>query len=727
MTTFSKIDKQQLNDPDSEEHQVLTTLAATYCNERKQAINARERQGLDRCWRLARDQYQGKDEENQDTGYRGTGPFQSKSADLDSPLVASPKTKQTRSTVFVNITRPYTDSGTARIADIYLPTGKAPWKLKTTPVSELELIKGVIGQFPLAGELLPAFPELAERLQMEPEVQEQAMLGAETLIKDWHAETKWLGELRLLIKEMGQIGVGILKGPVAQHKILDPTIKAFYAALLVAQPEAARQLELQLLYLPKSECIKAENFYPDGMCGSDIQNGAYTFERVPSTSRRMLEDLLEDDTYISSQIQVCLEEGAKKPGQTTGDSKKPYDLWIRTGKIRLTELIEESEFTETDSPYIFGTTVICNDRIIKIAELELDDKRFPYSTVSWREREDSWAGIGIPEDMETPQRGLNASVRAMQDNLAYSVGPQLLVMPGIEPDDGDWQMYPYKRWNAQVDGITKTLDDVKKALSLIEFTNYTNELMPVINFWLKMAEDTTGLPLLLQGQSSSEAVGVSQQLQNNATTNLRLIIKALDDDIVTVNVGAYYKWSQTYGPPNVKGDAAVEALGSSVLVIKELQQQALLQIGDRVLDPVYEISPKKWMAAFLEGHQLDAEKLGLDDEEREQLAAAAEQPDPTVQAAQIRAEVDKYVADLEHAIDQLKLQVDVQAKGASLAHASEVTDTQSATQIALESMKQDGEKEKIAMQGDDTATPNAAALPPEPTVDEALNSLGFVS
>jgi len=390
-------------------------------------------------------------------------------------------------------------------------------------------------------------------------------------------------------------------------------------------------------------------------------------------------------------------------------------------------LIEESEFTETDSPYIFGTTVICNDRIIKIAELELDDKRFPYSTVSWREREDSWAGIGIPEDMETPQRGLNASVRAMQDNLAYSVGPQLLVMPGIEPDDGDWQMYPYKRWNAQVDGITKTLDDVKKALSLIEFTNYTNELMPVINFWLKMAEDTTGLPLLLQGQSSSEAVGVSQQLQNNATTNLRLIIKALDDDIVTVNVGAYYKWSQTYGPPNVKGDAAVEALGSSVLVIKELQQQALLQIGDRVLDPVYEISPKKWMAAFLEGHQLDAEKLGLDDEEREQLAAAAEQPDPTVQAAQIRAEVDKYVAGLEHAIDQRKLQVDVQAKGASLAHASEVTDTQSATQIALESMKQDGEKEKIAMQGDDTATPNAAAPPPEPTVDEALNSLGFVS
>jgi hypothetical protein len=48
--------------------------------------------------------------------------------------------------------------------------------------------------------------------------------------------------------------------------------------------------------------------------------------------------------------------------------------------------------------------------------------------------------------METPQRGLIASVRALMDNMGYSVGPQVLEMDGlIEPIDGeDTKLRPYK-------------------------------------------------------------------------------------------------------------------------------------------------------------------------------------------------------------------------------------------------------------------------------------------
>jgi len=717
------------------ESDALTLISKAFCKDREGAIKARKSQGLDDIWRKAREQYQGIDELNRARGFDAA-------QTLDGPLTTLRTVKdESRSTVFVNITCPYTDSGTARVSDIYLPTGKMPWKLRNTPVSDIEVIRAMLVQHPEAAESLAIFPELAQRIQQDEDLRDASMERAELIIKDWLKESKWLGELRLLNKEMGQVGTGVMKGPVPKLKQLDEEIESFLSVLQAAAPDAAAELELQLRYTPTSECIKVENCYPAPHCGPDIQNGSFFFEKIPDTSRRQLEDLLDDPNYYADQIQACLEEGPKEPGGQHRDKNRPFDLWVRTGQVKLEGLVEESEITDELSPSIFGTAVICNDRIVKLAPNLLSIDRFPYEVVVWRERENSWAGIGIPESIETPQRGLNASVRAMQDNLGYSVGPQVLLLKGIiEPEDGDWTMYPYKRWVAKVDGITTKIEDVKKAIDFLEFSNYTDQLIPVINFWLKMAEDTTGLPLLLQGQSSSEAVGVSQQLQNNATTNLRLIVKEIDDKCVVPHITSYYDWVQRYGPQDAKGDATVDALGSSVLVIKELQQQALLQIGDRVLQPSYGISPEKWMAAFLEGHQLDPEKLALTDEERERLESAEAQPDPKVQVAQIEAQVDKYVADLRAEMDELKLQLDAQVKGASIEQARETVDTQAAAQIATEEMRQEGKMEEKLMdaeldpelasglpegQNAPTLSPESTGALAEPSVDEALSALGF--
>jgi len=347
----------------------------------------------------------------------------------------------------------------------------------------------------------------------------------------------------------------------------------------------------------------------------------------------------------------------------------------------------------------------------------------------WEPRDDSWAGIGIPEQMETPQRGLTASVRALMDNMGYSVGPQVLEMDGlIEPINGeDTKLRPYKRWRVKsgLPGID-AMTEAKNAMSFLEFPNYLDTIMPVIRYWLEMAESTTGLSLLLQGQPVTDAVGVSQQLMNNSATNLRLIVKEWDDKVCKPLLEDFYEWVQLYGPEEAQGDAVVEPLGSTTLIVKELQQQALLQIGQQVLQPVYGISPKKWMQIYLEGFQIDIESLAITEEERTQLEQAAQQPDPKVLAAQVEAQAEIYKADLKKEVDTLKLALEAQFKKLSLEQAQAAAQLKSDTALV---------QEKLRSNTAQVISPNTPAVPKDlgESIEEenpidvksALNILGL--
>ncbi len=721
--------------------EMLTPLARTLCKDRDEAIDARKKQGLDSIWRAARDQYAGVDDFN--------AAFDPKAETADGPVLTSPMRKRSmedRSTVFVNITCPYTNAGTARIADILLPTGKMPWDLQPTPVSDLEVLRSALSKYPAESQMaLEAFPALAEKLFQNEDAQKVSMEIAKEYITDWLKESDWLGQVREQIIEAGKVGVGVLKGPFPRRKEISSEIEMFLQALPFTFPDPVigdilhTELLNKLTYTPAVECIKVENCFPAPECGGDVQNGRFFFEKVPDVSRRRLEELLDDPTYFADQIEKCLEEGPKDARGNKRDKNKAYDLWIRTGDVDISCLCkeeEEGEEMEEDSmemevdeeKTVFATAIICNDRIIKLAAPLLDTKTFPYRMLLWEPREDSWDGVGIPERIETPQRGLNAAVRSLMDNMAYSVGPQVLEVEGlIEPIEGDdYKMRPYKKWRvtASMPGMGG-IDDPTKALTFLEFPNYLNEIMPVITYWLKMAEDTTGLPLLLQGQTQSEAVGVNQQLMNNSTTNLRLIVKNWDDKVCRPLIQDFYQWCQLYGPDEAKGDAVAVALGSSALLVKELQMQAMLQLGDRILQPVYGISPKKWINALLEGFQIDPANLTMTEDEKAKLEAAANAPDPSIQVAQLNAQVQLAVAEIQRASTDLKSALDAQFKSLSIEQARDAVETQAAANITQEAMKQQtAAAQPKATTGAKTPTPKQEPLP-EMSVEDALSTLGL--
>ena len=698
----------------------LANLETQLCKERTDAITARKKQGLDSIWSKARKQYQGIEINSNNSSVSSM----EKGETLDSSLTAyQDKPDSKGSSVVVNITRPYTNSGTAKVADILLPTNRLPFELKQTPVSDLETLRGALTKYPeLATVIQERTPDLFERLNIDADLSKEALAKATLMIKDYLKESNWSGQVRDQIIEAGKVGSGIIKGPFPKARKLSADIQALLDVLPSVLPENQvgeqihNDLRVLLELTPHIETIKVENCYPDKDCGTNIQNGRYFYERVPEITKQQLKDFKIDSSYSTDQINLCLDEGPKSVDKK--DDKKnnsSYELWIRTGMLETKSDIEE-ESTE----FGFQVTILCNEHIIKSEQYWLDTPTFPYWVLNWEPRENSWAGIGIPEQIETPQRGLNSAVRALMDNMGYSVGPQVLELADIlEPADGDdWTMRPYKRWKIKsaLPGM-EAVREAKSALSFLEFPNYLNEIMPVIQYWMKMAEDTTGLSLLLQGQAVTDAVGVSQQLMANATTNLRLIIKEWDDKTCYPMMTAFYEWTQMYGPPEVMGDGVVEPLGSTTLIVRELQQQALLQIGDKILQPIYGISPKKWMATYLEGFQMDIENLAMTKEELKTLQDAEGTPDDSVVVANIEAEVDQQKIKVDDEFNRLKLLVDSDFKELAESQKEALAIFDAEVKLEQEVIKQEGQDGQLAQ--------SAAAPNPDLSVDNALDQLGL--
>ena len=195
----------------------LQPLQRALCDERSTAINGRKREGLDAIWRKARDQYKGMDELNATRGME-------KGETLNSSLTPFRTAQDSdRSTVFVNITRPYTNAGTARVADILLPTGKMPWELKATPVSDLQTVMGLLSKFPDVAQMLPmVLPDIGKKL--DPATADASLEVATTIIKDWLKESDWGGVVRRQLVEAGLVGTGVIKGPFPKERKLSKDV-----------------------------------------------------------------------------------------------------------------------------------------------------------------------------------------------------------------------------------------------------------------------------------------------------------------------------------------------------------------------------------------------------------------------------------------------------------------------------------------------------------------------
>ncbi|UOF76788.1 portal protein [Caudoviricetes sp.] len=600
----------------------LQNLAQVLIKKRDDAVAHRKGSGIEEEWAYAEDSYAGIDDVNRFEGQSG------KPSGHDGGYVNGPPVSTLgRSTVLLNITRQYVDAAAARIGDMLLPTDDRNWSLDVTPLSDAVKREG-----------LPLSEADAQTVQKLDEDRRKQAQGAQTQIEDWQIECQYHAEVRRMLDDVTRLGVGILKGPYPVKQRSQMAQRSDDGSMALVAVEKI---------VPASRCISPWDFFPDPACGDNIQNGSYVFERDTMTARQVRDLVgMEGAGYIDSALEKVLEEGPMSSTMLASGGRLDrkvvkdsdlFEVWYWFGQLSAEDM--QAAGVECDGDFADAIITLINGHVVRASINPLDCGDFPYDVMPWSRKSGFWAGTGVAHQMKTPQRMLTASVRAMMDNAGLSSGPQIVIRKNaVTPADGSWTITPRKLWFVKPEA---DIDDVNKAFMSFGIASVQAELQGIIQMSLKMAEDTTGLPMLLQGQQGSapDTVGGMILLSNNASSTLRRVARLFDDCVTEPHIRRYYNWLMIYADDEaIKGDFVIDARGSTALVERDLQQQAIFQMGQMVANPAFGIDPEKWFSEWLKSQRLSPKRFLMDEEKRQQLSQQPPPVAPQVQAAQIRAQ-----------------------------------------------------------------------------------------
>lgn len=649
---------------------ILSALETELAKSRSECIEARELSGIEADWELDELYYEGMDEsalgaDNWRTKPPGRANLSEEGGD-ETP---------SGSAIFLNITRPYCDATSARIQDMLLPTDDKGWAIRPTPVPGMaELARGKVPASVkkqivegAAGDTAAAQQRLDQIVAEAKEMQELAKGRAEKAekrIEDWHIEGQYHAEIRQVIDDVSRVGSGVIKGPVPERQLQT----AFLGGTLVVD-SAIR---------PASRRISYWNFFPDKGCGQNIHAGSCTWERDDITEKQ-LDELRELPGYMADRIDAALKEGPHKADKVfdagknrnglvkRADTDELYEIWYFYGRVSREAMVAAGipdEKLPKGRQKIDAEVTMVNNQVIKAILNPLDTGEFPYDLMVMQRRADMPWGIGIAGMIRIPQRMVNAAARNMMTNAGVAGGPQLVIKGGlIEPENGRWEIAPLKVWVA---GEEADLEHLDNAFRFVKVDMVQAELQNIIMLGLKMAEDVTGLPMILQGQMGQKApdtLGGMTMLQNNASSVLRRIAKLFDDLVTTPQVRRAYRYLLQYGEDDEeKGDFQIDARGSSALFERDQQNQNILQWAQTVRDPVFGLDPKQWAEQALQAQRLDPKKFQFKDDQWQKIVEQMSQgeQDPRLAVAQLRGEFDARLKTMDQQFESLENEKDRQ-------------------------------------------------------------------
>lgn len=219
------------------------------------------------------------------------------------------------------------------------------------------------------------------------------------------------------------------------------------------------------------------------------------------------------------------------------------------------------------------------------------------------------------------------------------------------------------------------------------------------------------MPQLLGGDQGSapQTVGGMVMLQNNTMAVLRYRVKKFDDCITRPHIGRYYDWHMANNPDtSIKGDYEVDARGSSALVERDIQNQALLNLANITNNPRYvpHLKEREELKAILKAFKVDPESLLKTEEEvQQEMQAAAQQGAPQT-PREITAQTQMQIKQMEmqdrqaqRDFEQQRAAQDLQMRRESLAYNIEReraesiqanNEAQLQREMALAKMEQDG-------------------------------------
>lgn len=726
----------------------LKRIGDILLGKKRDAMTYRQSSGAEDTWAMCEEAYAGIDDMNRS---EHSGNRWQKPSGMTQPVTTSdpvnPTGAELRSTAFIRLTTRYVDAGSAKVGEILLPGNDKAFSFSATPVPELVKFKGDVspmvnadgspkmrmprpedmpmGQPPMApaapgSPIEPPMPippgaeagapPVAPGAPPEPApvpllvkdlIEEAIQMAAakakkaERRIYDQMVECQYNREVRKVIFDAARLGVGVLKGPFPKNK----------------RSMAMKKGELVITdaIVPGVRWVSPWNIFPDPACGENICDGDYVFER-DFYSERQVRKLKGLPGYLDAQLEDVIAKGPvsavisnKNPNEP--EHHNPYEVWFYHGAMDRDdfEKINPSGTTGIDKKkrQVYAIVTIINDTVVRGSINPLDTGELPYHSMPWTRRPGSWNGVGISEQLEVPQRMVNAATRSMLNNAGVSSGPQIIMnKEGVRPANNDWKIVPNKVWNLSKDSM---LDDVRKAFFSFDITNVTPQLLKIIELAMRFAEESTNIPLITQGQSGEttpETLGGQQLQNNNANQLLRNIGYGFDDYITEPLLRQWYEYHLLDPdiPDDEKGDFQIHAHGSIALVERTIQDQTIAQMTPLTQDVRYGVDPKKWFGLLAKSKKLDPKEFQYTEEEQAKLEKQPPPPIPAVEVAKIKAQVAQ--AQMQSKAQQSQAEMALERELAQLENQMKLEAAKMNNQTAQLRVKLDTDRDTVFAQSE---------------------------
>lgn len=514
--------------------------------------------------------------------------------------------KQGGSEVYIQMTSVKCRAATSWLRDTLLGSGNdKPWSLSPTP--EPDLAPEVVQELQNA-----MTQQLMQQMQMGGVMpDEQTMQMAASQMKD-KAARQIKDEARKRVERMETkmedqlIEGGFIK---ALDQFLDDVATFPFAVIKGPVKRMRKDLKWEMGQLVPTETIRNEWERVDPFdiywapWASKIDDG-YVIERHRMT-RDSLESLIGVEGYSEAAIRTVLgdfESGnlnewlftdtaqADAEGKNTTRTSSNTDLidalqlWDSViGKDLLDWGIEADEEIDPHLSYpcevwLIGSTVIK-------AVLNYDPLgRKPYFATSYEAIPGAIAGNGVTDLCRDTQDMVNASARALANNMGISSGPQVGVNVSRLPAGEDLtQMYPWKIWQFQ----SSDYNDGSAPINFFQPQSNAGELMKVFEMFSLRADEDTMIPKYMTGGHQAGASRTSSGLSmliSNAGKGIKQVINNIDTNIITPIIERLYQDNLRYSEdPDLVGDVHVIARGAASLVVKEMEATRKMEFLQIVL------------------------------------------------------------------------------------------------------------------------------------------------
>lgn len=610
-----------------------------------------------------------------------------------------------RSKVVINIVRPKVDQAVARMCEILFPVDDRNWGIKPTPLPEMASMVGNNAQTvdPATGQ--PTGLTADQEAKAVMEAAKEAAEAMQRSIDDSLTEAKYNGESRKGIEDGVRLGTMVMYGPFPARQ----TSKVW-----LPMPDGTQVLQINESIVPSSMRLDPWDVFFDPSCGNDHQRGRGFFFRR-NVTRKELRQLVGLPGFDADAIREVLRTPPCRvrvaEGRVLRDTIKEdaYEMWTYHGEIEPEEMEVLSQRMNSDplTDVDFGVLVMINDKIIGAMPSWVVDRTLPVDVWNWRKADDSPFGFGLPDELEHQQRVVNSAWRQVMDNGRVSLGGQIVMKKGmVIPQNGSYEITPNKIWLAKDE-----MDDVRQSFSVFEFNSHLQELLAIAQAALQFADQETGIPQLMGGEQGTapQTVGGMVLLYNNSNAVLRQRVKLFDDAITRPHIGRYYDWKMANDPdPSIKGDFEIDARGSSALIERDIQNQALLNLANITNNPRYvpHLKEREELKAILKAFKVNPEEIMKPEDVVEQeQAAMAEQgapQDPKIAVAEMALQGKQMDIEARREAMQLQAQLaqaEMQTKQQNTAYQIEreraeseqsMLDRQFERELALAKMEQDG-------------------------------------